>query len=487
MASKCSWEATRWILAVIVVAVGIIAMPRLQYIGDPLAIRAAAVNLINTGRPDVPEAVAQSSGERGQYYYQNPRNGRYYSKYGPLNTAAYLPVLLAEKALYGALPLYDDTERRTLLLNTQNILGALLLALVLLEISRLYCTRPLLGLLWVLSSMYASFGWNYLRAQTAELLQWILASVFIWSVLSMWRQAGRAWTVYLAQLSLVLLILAKGVYALWGPVFVGTAVAIGWGYCDGQGRDKRWWGRAFAPLLLGAAAVLLINYYKFGDMLASGYTQWERERYFFSGYLPDGLWGYLASIDKSIFLYQPLLLAAVWAWPSFWKRWRAEAILVLSSFVLLWCFNSCTINWGGHWSYGPRYLLAILTPLSLPALLVFECLCAARKTWQSWLGGIAVAGVLLFSLWMQCQVNSLEYFTYYRAEALLQSCQAPRALDELHKLPFGVLNYQLHRFADADRLPPFAQIAAQEVSPDVSASLQTQLLRLMRSNWYWWQ
>ena len=481
---KLSWPAARWLLAVIVAAVGILAMPRLQYIGDPLAIRAAAANWINTGRIDVPEAVALSSGQRGQYYFQNPRNGRYYSKYGPLNTLSYLPVLSLEKRISGTLPLYNDGTVRTLLLNCQNIALSVVLALVLLELARLYCGRPVPALLWVLAGIYASFGWNYLRAQTAELLQWVLASCFFLFTLRLCRSRACSRWLFAAQISLVLLVLAKGVYALWGLVWL--AVLFGCRCSVGVPRLRlRWWLTALLPLLLGAAVVLMCNYGKFGDIWASGYTQWERERNFFSGSLWAGLSGFLFSPDKSIFLYQPLLLLALWGWPEFCRRWRLEGAAVLLAFFLLLVFNSCTINWGGHWSYGPRYLLAVLTPLTLPVLLWAEEGSLKPKTGWAWAGMTVMSGLLLFSLWLQFQVNSLEYFTYYRAEAVLNACGARKAAEELRGLPFGIVNYQLKRFAQTDRLPHFVQTASREVTPTASAALQSELLRQIKGNWYW--
>ena len=466
-------------------------MPRSQYIGDPLAIRAAAANWLNTGCWDVPASVAASSGQRGQYYYQNPRSGRYYSKYGPLNTIGYIPVLALERAWRGELPLYDPSSGRTLLLNLQNVLLSALLALVLLEISRLFCGRPWLGAVWVLASLYASFGWNYLRAQTSELLQWLLASAFLWAVFQAWRtRGGRGWLIG-GQTALVLLVLTKGVYALWGLLWLLLLAALvrssrttesGEG---GEPWTPRRWLEAAGPLFLGALAVLALNYWRFGDMLASGYTQWERERHFFSGNVLEGLWGFLFSPAKSIFLYQPLLLASLPCWPAFIKRWRLEGCLILLGFVSLWIFNSCTINWGGHWSYGPRYLLAVLTPLSLPSLLAGEYLRSHCRSRGARLLSAVLIGSLLFSLWMQLQVNSLEFFTYYRAEAVCEAYGTPQAAALLRRLPFGIVNYQLKRFAASDRLPYFVQEAARELPPDRSALLQLELLRQVQGNWYW--
>ena len=491
-----NWWRCRLIVALIVLVVGAASMPREQYIGDPLAIRAVAVQWLNHGEFFVPEEVALNSGQRGQYYFQNPRNGRYYSKYGPLNTLGYLPALAVERALTGELPLYNPGPARTLILNLNNILLSAILALLLLEIGRLYCAQPSLAAVWVLASLYGGFGWNYLRAQTSELAQWLWASAFMLGLLRCWRSRGAVRYQVLASVSLSLLILLKGVYALWGPILVvaGAALCARISKCS-EGAKKaaplgglsrtRWLLYLALPLALGAIAVLAINYIKFGDALASGYTQWERERHFFQGNIWEGMWGFLVSPAKSIFIYQPLLLIAVWYWPQFWRRYKGEAALIPSCFATLWIFNSCTINWGGHWSYGPRYLLVILTPLSLSALMGIEGWWQkrARLKFRALLAALAVG--LLFSGWLQCQVNALDYFTYYRVEAMVQACGSPRATSCLQRQPFGWVNFQLRRFAQSDRLPDFAQIVAQEAPPEVSSRLQSGLMGLVKDN-YWW-
>lgn len=501
-----SWTTARLVLAIFVVAVGILSMPKLQYIGDPMAIRAAAAHWLNTGKPDVPSQVAESSGQRGQYYFQNPRNGRYYSKYGALNTVGYLPVLTLERSVTGHLPLYNETTARTLLLNAQNLALAVLIALILLEMARLYTDRPWLGMSWVLASLYASFGWNYLRAQTAEISQWLWASLFLYLVLRILRTSEvsvdasvsptasvdpidksntKLWVG--AQLALGVLFLLKGVYVLWGCIWLLVLVDLRRSRAVGTSDDTRFPGGLWAwlPLGIGLALLLALNYYKFGDALASGYTQWERERHFFSGNVWQGMWGFLSDPAKSIFIYQPLLLVSLWGWRGFFRRWRRETLALLLAFITLFVLNSCTINWGGHWSYGPRYLLVVLTPLTLPALLVGERIIQGWQCLAVKLSALIVAVMLVVSLGLQTQVNALEYFTYYRVEAVLQACRAEQALDVLHRLPFGVVNYQLLRFKSEDVLPGFVQVASAEIEPDMVAPMQGQLLLLVRNNYYW--
>ena len=69
-----------------------------------MAIRAETVSLLRTGRFGVPAEIAARMGRRGQYFYENREQGRWSSKYGPLNTLMFVPPLLAERVVTGSLP-----------------------------------------------------------------------------------------------------------------------------------------------------------------------------------------------------------------------------------------------------------------------------------------------------------------------------------------------------------------------------------------------
>ena len=198
-------------------------MPAEQYIGDPMAVRMATWSLLEEGRLDVPEALASTAGERGQYFVQNPETGRFYSKYGDLNTLGYVPAMLAEHFLLGRLDPVNNLPGRTTLLNLGNLLLSVVLALLLLALADLFTDKPAVSGLWVLSTLYATFGWNYLRAQTTELLQWTLATGFFLALFHLWRSRGAGRPLAACQGLLLLLLLTKLVYVLLMPVLAAVA------------------------------------------------------------------------------------------------------------------------------------------------------------------------------------------------------------------------------------------------------------------------
>ncbi len=480
------------LLAAVVLFLGIVAMPAEQYIGDPLAVRMVTWSLIERGRLDVPEDLARSAGERGQYFVQNPDDGRFYSKYGELNSLGYLPAMLAERALWGRLDPVNNLSGRTVLLNLGNLAISVVLALLLLALAFQFTTRPGVALLWVLATLYATFGWNYLRAQTTELLQWTLCTGFFLALFPLWRSRGATRHLVAVHGLLLLLLLSKTVYVLLLPL-VAVVVLLA-GSREGSGpwsgrlvelvRSRPGWllGALVAPLAGLVLVVLALNEVKFGSPFSTGYTQWVRERDLFHGHLWVGLWGFLADPQRSLLLHDPLLLPALVALPAFYRRWRLETAASWLTLLVFLVFHARTANWAGHWSYGPRYLLPVLAPATLPALLAFEWLGCRLRT----VPGAALAatlGLLLaVSFWLQVQVNALGFFTYYQVEAALRSFPAPAAVRVLQKTPFGVVGAQLRDYSRTSRFPPFLRVAATELTPEQTTLLATAVHQRVRGN-----
>lgn len=470
--------AIQALLGILVLVVGLWGLPAEQYIGDPQAVRMVTWSLLERGRLDVPADLAQGAGERGQYFVQNPDNGLYYSKYGELNSLGYLPAMALERALLGRLEPFNDLATRTVLLNLNNLALSLILAGLLLALACLFTRQPALALVWVLATLYASFGWNYLRAQTTELLQWTLCTGFFWALFQLWRSRGQGRWLGLVHLFLVGLLLTKAVYVLLVPCLLLVGLLV----LPSQASRPRALLGLLGPLVLMALLVAGLNELKFGSPFSTGYTQWVRERDLFRGDLWAGLRGFLVDPQRSLFLHQPLLLPALVALPAFFRRWRVEAFLACGTLAVFLLFHAQTANWAGHWSYGPRYLLAVLAPATLPALLALEWLSGRLRT-PSGAALAALLGLILAgSIWLQVQVNSLGFFTCYQVEAAVRSFPAPRALAVLQAQPFGVVNGQLRSFVRTGTFPLFLKEAACELSPEQTARLAGAVRQRTRGN-----
>jgi hypothetical protein len=119
-----------------------------------------------------------------------------------------------------------------------------------------------------------------------------------------------------------------------------------------------------APIAAALAAIMAMNYTRFGDVLAfhpsvAGLT------YRLSN-LPLGLYGNLLSPGRSLFLFAPPVVFALFSYGRFYRRWRAEALLFAALVAIYLLPYSAYDGWPGGWSWGPRFLLATVPLLVIP-------------------------------------------------------------------------------------------------------------------------
>src|SRR5690349_14533481 len=205
--------AWKWIVAIVflVAAINFLTMPAEEYAGDGNAVRIETIGLINTGRWAVPPEIAREWGERGQYFYQNA-NGAFYPKYGVLNTLIYVPALWIQKIASGNLSLYSDN---TLSLNLFNIVLSCATAVYLSLLARRYTDSNLTMSIFVIASLYCTFWWNYLRAQSFEIYLTLFFLAFVYHfvvALNCEPRTVRNRQLFIAAVFLGLLCLSKIVF-----------------------------------------------------------------------------------------------------------------------------------------------------------------------------------------------------------------------------------------------------------------------------------
>ena len=168
------------------------------------------------------------------------------------------------------------------------------------------------------------------------------------------QDLGSAWW---AGAGLGLALLARLNNAIAAP-FLGALLLV-YLYRQHGCNWRRWLGPVVLfgfPLLVSLAITGWYNWFRFGSPLTTGYTP---EQSFATPFF-EGLYGLTFSPGKGIFWYNPILFAALIAWPAFFRRHRAEALLV-AAIVLgnLAFYAPWYLWWAGH-AWGPRFLVTIL-------------------------------------------------------------------------------------------------------------------------------
>jgi len=123
----------------------------------------------------------------------------------------------------------------------------------------------------------------------------------------------------------------------------------------------------------------IYNYYRFGSIFETGYTtestvnllKDSRFKVFdFSIVNTIGrIFGLLISPGKGVLLYAPILFLSIKSFKVFFKRFRIEALLFMTLFMVFFLFFSILTIWYGDWSWGPRYLFPVLSFLIIPVSL----------------------------------------------------------------------------------------------------------------------
>jgi hypothetical protein len=179
------------------------------------------------------------------------------------------------------------------------------------------------------------------------------------------------------------------------------------------------------------AAFLLVDriyqYYRFGSYLNTYLHYFAVERRMLDPSLPPdypfetpfrvGFLGALFTAEKSIFLFDPLLVLTIVLAVVAWKRFRPEtrAYLVAASLLLFAyiCFYAKYTVWSGDFAWGDRYVSTgaeLVGFISVPLLLRYRGE-LGKFVWTMGVGVIAISGLIqLASLafWLPLEIYQME-------------------------------------------------------------------------------
>ena len=119
---------------------------------------------------------------------------------------------------------------------------------------------------------------------------------------------------------------------------------------------------------MGLGALLLYNFHCFGNFLDFGYpaiAEGNKRLNDFSAPIHASLYGFLLSPGKSVFLFAPPMLLALFGVPKLWRKDRGLAAVGVGAFLAYLAFFARYTQWEGGYSVGPRYMVPALLLLCI--------------------------------------------------------------------------------------------------------------------------
>ena len=247
--------------------------------------------------------------------------------------------------------------------------GALVLAYMLL---RLFEFGSLASAAGAMSLLFGTTCLAYVQCAQENLLLLVLALGSLCGIRQWLRDTRLVWCAAAgAACGFALLTRLTSVMEL--VVFV--ALALGW-----RGNWKRFLGGFLPPVLVAVLLERLYQWYRFGNLLGSYVETGPAGAppcYPFCAPFWRGFLGTLFSPDKSIFLFDPLLILliglAAWRWRRIKRDLRIGLLGLGALMALNMFFHAKYIVFGGDVAWGHRY---VVLPVELLALFAVPLLMA---------------------------------------------------------------------------------------------------------------
>ncbi len=322
--------------------------------------------------------------------------GDVYSKKGPAPALLAVPLYLLAWSVPGL-----GLIQATLLYNA---LVTAITALLLMQWARALGYERRVALAVALSFGVGTLAWPYATHYFGEPTS-ALCLVGAGYALTRWRARRQIRYALAAGIALGGMVATVIAHAILLPIFIAYAV---WEGKRRWRRPDRWTTIAFtAPLVAVGLGLLAYNWARFGDPFSTGYHFESGEGW--TTPVWQGLWGLLLSPYRGLFWYTPLSIGAVLAWPTFWRRHRAEAGLILRVTVVLVVLYSMWWMWWGGFAWGPRFLVPLSPFLALVLAPWWERFLAGRMT--AW-GRVLFGGLVGLSVLVQVLAVSANYAQY---------------------------------------------------------------------------
>ncbi len=210
-----------------------------------------------------------------------------------------------------------------------------------------------LGLAYALCTMVWPYSGTYFGEPLIALL--ILLAVYA-AYAARDRRHALAWLI-VAGTSLGLAVFIRERSAIMIPPFIVYV------YLCHRRVLWRGWTAFFAPLLVLAGIIGLLNLSRYGSPLTFGFSALQHTS--FSTPLVLGLYGLLISPGKGLLLYNPIAWVGFIGLAIMFRTRRREAILFALVILAELLFFAVYEFWTGGWNWGPRYIMPVLPLLVL--------------------------------------------------------------------------------------------------------------------------
>jgi hypothetical protein len=362
------------------------------------------------------------------------RDGQLYSWYGIGQSLLMLPADLAGTSIahWGIFSGYgDDPAVRSIVVSySTSILVNVLTALVSFRLLRQMQFSIRESVLGVLALMFCTTHLHYTQ-NLMENNYIMLLTLTGFSFQFEWLRTGNPRALFWGSAALGLNLLTRLTTGL-DVVAAGVFVLLVLWFDRVRGREL--WNRLLAYCAVAApvyAFFFLVDrvyqFYRFGSFTNTYVSLFAKEQRLTNPTLPanfpwstpfyEGFLGPLFRPEKSIFLFDPLLVLALLLLVVLWKRLPpAVRAFGLTSLVLLLgyiCFYARYTFWAGDFAWGDRY---VSTSVELAALLAVPLLVRYRDNFSRslWRGGVAliVASLIIqlasLAFWLPLEIYQME-------------------------------------------------------------------------------
>lgn len=340
-------------------------------------------------------------------YAAGGADGQRYSRYGPGQSLAIIPFLLAGRLVATGAPEFASGLVMRLFVLVLPALLTAATAVVLFAWARALGYRQPIALLVGLGYGLASLAWPYSRTlfaePTATLLVVLAAYALRRATPGWWAVAGAAAGAALAVKVQVALVL---------PLLVGYALLVVWpeDLYASRGALLRRFGAGLAGAALPLLLLLAYNAHVFGQPLTTGYGSLDPTSELGVAW-QEGLYGLLVSPGKGLLLFSPVVLVGLVGLGVRRAQQGREALLAVGMLLVHLAFFSRLNYWHGDGSWGPRYLLLVVPFLLLPAAGLLATIATWRSDRARMAGGL-VGALALVSLLVQLLPVVVNFNTY---------------------------------------------------------------------------